>query len=242
MHVIAQLQNARPRRSAHDTATGMRRPARARFHVTSPATRRLTSVVASASLFAGVVPAAASACTLANAPTARVFAALGDDASYSLIPGGSFETGAPGWTLSDATIINGNESYYLNSRSDSRSLAINAGGTAISTPVCVGASMPTFRFFAREINSTSARLTVNLLWKDAHGVQHATTVGTITDRDNGWTPTNALALGTAVPLTQPNGTQTVRIQFLPDQRDGDWAIDDVYADPYSKGLAVASTS
>jgi hypothetical protein len=41
-------------------------------------------------------------------------------------------------------------------------------------------------------------------------------------------------LGSSLPLWQSDSTLSVRLQFLPAQYGGDWAIDDVYIDPYAK--------
>jgi hypothetical protein len=120
-------------------------------------------------------------------------------------------------------------------------LAINADGSATSPPLCIDAAMPTLRLFARETSGTSATMTVALLWSDTFGIRHTTTVATIARADDSWAPTNVLALATAVPLTQPGGTQEVQVELLPRAAGGNWAITDIYADPYSKGYVVDAT-
>ena len=78
--------------------------------------------------------------------TAPVFSPWGDPASYYFAPNGGFENGASGWTLSGgAAVVSGNESFNLNSASDSHSLAIPAGGSA-STNLCFGLLYPALRF------------------------------------------------------------------------------------------------
>ena len=49
-----------------------------------------------------------------------------------------------------------------------------------------------------------------------------------------WAASPVLLLGAALPLWQSGSSLTVRLQFLPAQYGGPWAIDDVYVDPYSK--------
>ena len=36
-----------------------------------------------------------------------------DPLRYALVPGGSFESGAPGWTLGRASVGSGNETFYV---------------------------------------------------------------------------------------------------------------------------------
>src|SRR6202008_607333 len=59
------------------------------------------------------------------------FAFLGDNNSYTLVPGGTFETGVSTWALSSgANVVAGNESYYVNASSDHHSLSLPSGSSA----------------------------------------------------------------------------------------------------------------
>ena len=61
----------------------------------------------------------------------KAFQPWGDGAYYMLTPGGSFEDGAPGWALSGgAKTVSGNESFYLNSKYDKKSLYMPSGSSA----------------------------------------------------------------------------------------------------------------
>ena len=67
--------------------------------------------------------------------SAQVFRPWNDSAYYMLSPGGSFEAGAPAWTLTGhATVVAGNESFYIHSPSDRRSLSIPAASGALRRP------------------------------------------------------------------------------------------------------------
>src|ERR687886_323383 len=68
--------------------------------------RRVAALTALA-CFAG--PAVAQA-ACPTAPTVKAFQALGDSSDYFLAPGGSFESGASGWSLTGASVVSGNES------------------------------------------------------------------------------------------------------------------------------------
>jgi hypothetical protein len=198
-----------------------------------PIRRRLLGAVAATVFAFAAAPAVAGACTVSTSGGSQTMKQFGDLSDYVAAPGGTFESGSSGWTLSGAAVASGNESFHVNSASDSHSLSINATGTATSPPICVSTQTPSFRFFARRISGTWAQMNVNLLWTDAAGVSHTTTAGSV-QGGNAWTPTPPLALGTSLPLWQPGSTLTVRLQFVPANYGGNWAIDDVYVDPYSR--------
>src|SRR5947208_12225364 len=87
----------------------------------------------------------------------RTFSQWGDPSTYVPAPSGTFEGGAAGWNLFKASVVDGNESFFLNRSSDSKSLSIASGGSATSPSACVDRSYPTFRFMAR---NTVSRLAV----------------------------------------------------------------------------------
>ncbi|HEY1275132.1 MAG TPA: hypothetical protein VGF25_09480 [Thermoleophilaceae bacterium] len=191
----------------------------------------LAAVVAALALAA---PAAAEAACPAN-PVTNPFARFGDTADYSLLAGGDFESGAPGWTLSNAYTIFGNESYKVGGSSDSRALRIRSDGTAVSPSFCVGIEHPGFRFFARQSGGTWATMLVKLRWTDQGGNTRDTTVGALNGGDlRTWGPTQSFALARALPLWQAGQSLDVRLVFDPEDWGGGWAIDDVYIDPYAR--------
>lgn len=178
----------------------------------------------------GAAPAAANAACPTSA-ISHPFAKFGDGSAYSLIPGGSFEAGAPGWALSGASVVSGNESYEV--AGGSHSLAIQATGSAVSPAICVSTAYPTFRFFARRTSGSWGVLNVILRWTDASGNTHNTTVAAI-QSGTSWTPSSALKLSSTLPLWQSGETLSARLVFKPEPYGGAWAIDDVYVDPYSR--------
>ena len=112
-------------------------------------------------------------------PTTKAFAAFGDNADYSLAPGGTFESGATGWSLSGSSVGNGNETAKIHGSADAKSLAVSATGKAVSPSFCVGIQHPAFRFFARRTSGTWGVLNVKLRFKGADGVTNETTVGSV---------------------------------------------------------------
>src|SRR5215211_2574358 len=116
---------------------------------------RLLLCAAVAALAIAVTPSAHAGVLVASAPNcaaqalSQPFARFGDYARYALVPGGTFEKGAPGWSLSRAAAGSGNESFYVHGAGESHSLTISPGGVATSPTVCVGLEHPTMRFFAK---------------------------------------------------------------------------------------------
>ncbi|MGA2928879.1 MAG: hypothetical protein ABSG43_23385 [Solirubrobacteraceae bacterium] len=197
--------------------------------------RRLTLAAAAVAttLLIGVAPGTAGASTACTSgPQSTPFAQFGDEALYSPIPGGSFESGAAGWSLTNAEVASGNESYEV--AGGSHSLAIQPEGVAVSPVFCVTPADPTVRFFARQTSGNSASLNVSLRWTDATGASHRAALGSV-DGTSSWQPTPILRLATAVPVWPPSQSVAVQLAFKPKQSGGAWAIDDVYMDPQGRG-------
>ena len=195
------------------------------YLIPRPHIRRSLWALVGAVLLTVLIPAVAQACTVGSGGS-QVFNSLGDLNSYTLVQGGSFEAGATGWSLSGATVTAGGAS-------GSRSLTITPNGKAVSPPICVDISTPTFRFVARRASGTWAQMNVNVLWTDALGVTHSTTAGSASGMTS-WTASPVMLLGAMLPLWQPGSTLSIRLQFLPAQYGGSWAVDEVYVDPYSR--------
>jgi hypothetical protein len=193
-----------------------------------------------AAIFAGValllfgIPAAAHASSCTAAPTTKAFAAFGDNADYSLAPNGSFEAGSGGWSLTGSWLQSGNESFKVGGSAHSKSLAVNATGKAVSPAFCVGMEHPTFRFFARRTSGSWGVLNVKVRWKQ-DGVTNETVVGSVSGNDMSWHPTQAFSLAQVLGIWNVDQSYQVQLVFDPEDYGGNWAIDDVYVDPYSRG-------
>ena len=158
----------------------------------------------------------------------RPFTKWGDLASYTLVPGGSFESGALGWTLSGgARVVSGNESYYANSRYDSHSLALPAGSSATTAPFCVSLNRPTIRVFVANGGSSSSKLRVKVVFRGLFGILGILDGGTFS-AGSAW---NASPIMLAT-LNAPLGTKSAQFVFTPADSSGAWRIDDLYVDPW----------
>jgi hypothetical protein len=186
---------------------------------------------------------AALALALALAPSAQAagcddqvveqpFTAWADLAGYVLVRNGALETGA-GWNLRGAARAAGNETFYVHHEDDSTSLALPAGSSATTPPICVGLDYPTLRLFARNKGSLLSTLLVEVLFQDAGGLQHALPIGAYS-ATSAWQPTTPLAV-VANSFALSGDTVDVAFRFTPLDALGKWAIDDVYVDPFRHG-------
>jgi hypothetical protein len=193
------------------------------------AVRRLATITC-LTLFA--VPAAASA-ACPDQTLGTPFSQWGDTNSYFLTPGGSFEGSADdvGWTLSGASLTQGNEPFYANDGADSQSVTIDGGGSAVSPYFCVDSSMSSLRFFAQQV-AAGSDLQVDALVQTSHGVK-TVSVGDLADgSSSAWAPTDPITKNTT---SLRDGTIMVALSFSVPASDGSWQIDDVYVDPYRSG-------
>ena len=181
-----------------------------------------------------VVPAAAQA-ACPTAPTTKPFVTFGDSADYSLAPNGAFESGAGGWALSGASVTAGNESYKVHGASDAKSLALKATGQAVSPAFCVSTAQPTFRFFAKRSSGTWGVLNVKVRWTGDNGQTNEVVVGSVTAGDTSWHPTQVFSLSSVLGLWNSSQATSAQLVLDPEDFGGNWAIDDVYIDPYVRG-------
>jgi hypothetical protein len=192
--------------------------------------------VAHASLLSGVLPGVVSPSdtpSTCDTTASQPFARFGDYSSYVLVPGGSFESGAPGWQLKGGSgVVAGNEPYYVHGKKDRYSLSIPAGGSATTPPMCFAFGDWHLRFFTQSSSTSRSSLRVNVVVKSLCGVLSILDGGTVSD-DNTWSPSPRLKLA-LTNITGLLATDSVSFQFVPGDR-ASWRIDDVYLDPWKSG-------
>lgn len=188
---------------------------------------KLAGVTAVALLAMAVFASGAQACSYTD--TQQVFSPWGDQRDYVLAPDGGFEAGGDGWLFDGgAAVVPGNESYYVNSATDSSSLSLPSGSTATSPTICVGLDTPVFRMFVRNTGDPSSRLRVDVVY-DVPGPVNPEIGRTISGGAD-WAPTAALS--TARGLAAFDGT--AEVQVTPLDADGNWQVDDLYIDPFAR--------
>jgi hypothetical protein len=205
-------------------------------------TRKAQIALASASIAAvtGAFAPSASAGLLVTSARgcethaySQPFARWGDNAQYTPVDGGSFESGTPAWTLTGgSSVVSGNEPFYVRSSSDSKSLRIPQGGTATSRSICVGIHEPTMRFFAKQngglLGSLTSVMTVEVLFETSLGVVLSAPVN-VGALNSAWAPSlTGVVVANLLPL-MPNDTTAVAFRFR--AVTGSWNVDDLYVDP-----------
>lgn len=218
----------------------------------------LQSCLAAAAAAAAVaaVPAVASAACV-PAPTSKAFSKAGDNADYSVAPGGDFESGAAGWSLSGgAKVVSGNETLGFFQGpvvKGSKSLSLPVGAIATSPEFCVDETNPYFRFMTKADNAMAGYQAI-VIYRNAAGAVTSTSFTSsldITWGDGDWGPSKVSPLATKIPLTGPDATASVQLKFvstgnpvalgiglwgkLTSGSVGATSIDSVMVDPYRRG-------
>lgn len=196
--------------------------------VVGAAATMVASLAMVGSASAGVLVKTTTDC--ANQSLSTPFTRWLDPMQYTLLPGGSFESGATGWSLSGgASVVSGNESWKVTGAGDAKSLRLPSGSSAISAPICVGLEHPTLRFFAKKNSGLLSTLAVSARVPLQLGGTLEVPIGVVAAGGQ-WTPTlPMLYLGNLLPLL-PGQYTAVTFKFTP-VLGGDWQIDDVYVDP-----------
>jgi hypothetical protein len=198
------------------------------------------ALAASASLCALVVPTAHAGVLVKTAtgcstpPIEQPFLRWGDSAYYTLVSNGGLEAGTTDWAVSKGSAVSGNESFYVHSTRDAKSLSLPAGSSATTRAFCVGLDKPTMRFFARSAGTgLLSSLRVDALVETSLGLVLPLPIGIVSPSSD-WKPSPPLLIvGNLLPLF-PGQQTPVAFRFTP-QGTGTWSVDDVYVDPHRRG-------
>jgi len=194
----------------------------------------LLVAVVTALLVAPAANAQASLVEVAPCDDARLskpFAPWLDVANYKLAPGGDFERGFGGWTLSrGAAPALGSEPWGVTGKVGTRALALPAGATALSPATCVNAGSPTVRFFARSTGGLLPLLRVDAVYRDGLA-SVAVPVGVVLPTSR-WQPSAPMLTGSVATAALAGGEVPMSLRFTAVR--GTWQVDDVFVDPYSR--------
>jgi hypothetical protein len=200
----------------------------------------LLGVLAGTALAAALPGAASAGILVASSPSCdngaveQPFAQFGDDSSYFIVPGGSFESSVDGWQLNGgARVVSSNEPWRVHGDAGTHALSIPAGGSAVTPAVCVGLEHPTMRLFARRSSSSLlsgvSTLAVSVIVETSTGATLELPINTGLSSTN-WNATAPyLVVANLLPLLPGNYTP-VAFRFTPVGLSS-WQIDDVYVDP-----------
>ncbi len=203
------------------------------FSIPTRAAGVVAALAVSAILVSSAFPAVSSAALISTgacdeASLTQPFKSWQDSGQYKLVPGGSFEEGASGWTLSGgASVASGSEPFGATGAVGSHSLYLPAGASAESPPTCVNAAYPTFRLFARN-SALLSTLVVQVVYTDPIVGRVVLPVGAVALSKN-WQPSLPMLTASAVQGVLKNGVAQVSLRFT--AALGGSSIDDVYVDP-----------
>lgn len=190
---------------------------------------RLATMTAFGVLASTGVAAAASCPTVS---TTTPFSQFGDNNSYFVAPGGTFEASSlpAGSVANNASLTAGNEPWHVVSSSDNQSLTIQAGGSYTMPYTCIDSTMQSFRFFAQQASGGSD-LKVEVLVKLGTGTYDLPMADLADGSTPNWAPSGQIFApnGNALALGQ---TAQAALKFSVPGNAGAWQIDDILIDPY----------
>jgi hypothetical protein len=154
--------------------------------------------------------------------TIHPFVPWSDTAGYVLSTGGSFEAGQASWALTGgASVVDGNEPFYVDSGTDTRSLYLPPGSSATSACVTAPQIVGWVRFFATSSGASGGQLKVEVLVKGKSYSAGMVTAGPE------WAPTPQLQ--STAPTYK--GAVTYQVRLTPVGTNAAFAVDDMYFDP-----------
>jgi hypothetical protein len=161
-------------------------------------------------------------------PTSKPFAQFGDYRNYTFAPDGGLEFGGFGWTmLGGAKVVSGNESFYVHSPYDSRSLYLPAGSYASTPPACMGTTSTFIRFFVK--NSPGGTLRVQVIYRGLLGNVVGVLNWSSLSGSTSWSPSpSILNLQSLLGIL---GAKYIQLRFYADGAPSQ--VDDVYVDPWA---------
>jgi hypothetical protein len=189
----------------------------------------LGGMAAAVALGFGATPAKASLVFGGSCPGAtQAFKQFGDARYYTFGTNGGLESGTTGWTFSSgASVVRGNESFYVHSASDSKSLSLTRGASALTPSMCMGTTSTVVRFFVKG----DANVRVDVVERNLLGVVVGILDATTVDGTSAWQPSPAVL--NLDSLQGVLGVSSVQLRFT--AMDGSASVDDVYVDPWSSG-------
>ena len=175
---------------------------------------------------AGILSQSAGPCP--SYPMSQVFSKWLDPMRYTLAPGGSFESSAGLTFTGGARIVAGNETSYVNKKTDKNSVLIPRGGTVTTGPICVGLDKPLVRFFAKRPKfALLPLLTVEGVFTTRTGRTASLPLVGVPLAGSSWSL--QLPFITTGALLELGDTTMMRFRIR--AVSGTWQVDDFYVDP-----------
>jgi hypothetical protein len=200
-------------------------------------------VLAAALGLAALIAAPAHAAgTIANpydctpqATLAQSFSAWNDYGQYTPVLNAGVEDGSTGWTLSGgAAVVRGNEPWKIGGAWHAHALDLPAGSSAVTAPICIDATYPYFRLFARNAGTSRSTMKIEVLFYDTNGKLLSIAPYNYTAWTSYWQPTGTVKISVFTPKTTV-AAAPVAFRFTPTGPRAHYQIDDVYVDPWARG-------
>lgn len=191
--------------------------------------RALALVVVAIAGFGSSVSTASAASTATVACTTRTtaekfFAVDGDTNLYFTAPSGTFESGAAGWSLTNASVVAGNEPHYVDGAGQAKSLQVASGGKAVSPLFCNQFGERSIRFFYK--GSSGARVHLHIDVSNSSTNNTSALDWEIGVPQTGW----GVSTGIMVPDLYSQGYENLQLSFT--AVGGSVQVDDVEIDPW----------
>ncbi|HZQ66192.1 MAG TPA: hypothetical protein VFA66_13305 [Gaiellaceae bacterium] len=170
-------------------------------------------------------------------PLVQPFLPWADQNPYFLLQDSSFEAAVSGWTLTGgATVVAGNEPFFVTSRTDTHSLALPTTASSVTTPtVCVTSDSPSFRFFLRNngnLGYTDGQLAVYLNFTGASGKPQQVKIAALKGSKTNWALTPSISFIQYISTPLKSGAAQISFTIRPNDNHGNWQLDDFYVDPF----------
>jgi hypothetical protein len=163
-------------------------------------------------------------------PPGQFFLPWQDTAYYGIFPGGALESGTSGWSLGGgAKVVSGNETFYVNSRSDTHSLYMPAGSSVTTPAACFQVADWQVRFFLKNLGPSSGALRVQVISHGLLGIVSILDAGTVSAGST-WQPSAPVTIDLLSQLggLLTNNTLSLRLTAV---NSGVFQVDDLYLDP-----------
>lgn len=165
----------------------------------------------------------------AQAPV-QPFLRWNDGADYTLVPGGTFEDRAPGWTLENNARVVTTSTRDLGG--GARALSIPKGSKVTTRAVCITEFHPTIRFFAQASGTTATRLFIEVLYEDLGGSVNAMPIAYLKPSGS-WQPTEIIPIHVNLRAAVARSKNaSVAFRLSAEEGEGTWLVDGFYVDPY----------
>jgi hypothetical protein len=161
--------------------------------------------------------------------TSHPFSQFGDAHAYYGFSNNGFESGSGGWTVRGASVVLGNEPWYVNGTGKS-SLSLPPGASVASPLVCINLLNPYWRMFVRS-NGANGPLHAQVVFYGLTGnITGIVNFVDFSSRNYGtWQPSGKVLSALALPLL----TRSAQLRLTSGATSGSWQVDDVFVDPWA---------